>query len=117
MKSQLMQRTFRSGGLLVLVLLFAGCASNQASQQESGGEAEEYGSYPGGPGDRAEGDNPYANQNTPNCPPGYTLQCEAKKVGRIRFSGFGKEDLDNCGCVPFQGAPVQKALPGLGPSQ
>ena len=111
MRFQLMQRLLTSGGIALLVLLFAGCASNSAKETET---AE---SYPGGPGDRVEGDNPYANQGAQRCPPGYSLQCEAKKVGRIRFSGFNKDDIDSCGCVPYQGAPLQKALPGLGPSQ
>ena len=34
------------------------------------------------------------------CPAGYTMICEAKKVGRIRFGTLGKENLDSCGCEP-----------------
>ena len=58
-------------------------------------------------------DHPYKGQRTPRCQSGHTLQCEVRRTGRIRFSGFAKKNLENCACVPFEGAPLQSAIPGL----
>lgn len=81
-------------------VLLAACASNET-------EATASASY------ESEEDSPFERTSAPRCDSGYTLQCEARSVGRIRFSSFKKKDLDKCGCVPFEGAPVQGAIPGL----
>ena len=49
----------------------------------------------------------------PKCPSGYVLQCEAKKVGRIRFGRIGKQNIDSCSCEVYQGMPTQSPLPGI----
>jgi len=48
-----------------------------------------------------------------NCPSGYVLSCESKKVGRIRFSRMGKGNLESCSCEPYRGMPTQSPLPGI----
>lgn len=56
-----------------------------------------------------------ATAKTPsyNCPSGYVLSCESKKVGRIRFSRMGNANLDSCSCELYQGMPTQSPLPGI----
>lgn len=48
------------------------------------------------------------------CPSGYTMVCEAKKVGRIRFGTIGKQNTESCACEPENfaiGRTQQPALP------
>ena len=81
-------------------LLLTACASNKTESDTSAlNEGEEV--------------SPFERTEAPRCDSGYTLQCEARSVGRIRFSSFKKKDLEKCGCVPFEGAPVQGVIPGL----
>jgi hypothetical protein len=54
-----------------------------------------------------------AKTEAPKCPAGYVLQCEAKKVGRIRFGRIGNQNLDSCACELYQGMPTQSPLPGI----
>ena len=51
--------------------------------------------------------------SAPKCPSGYVLQCESKKVGRIRFGRIGNQNLDSCACELYQGMPTQSPLPGI----
>jgi len=69
-----------AGVATVLVLLLGGCASNAETD--------------------VFGDDQTASAPTIRCPAGYTMVCEAKKVGRIRFGTMGKENLDACACEP-----------------
>ncbi len=78
----------------VLILLLGGCASNAEID--------------------VAGDNHTAREPTVRCPAGYTMVCEAKKVGRIRFGRMGNENLDSCSCEPenfSSGRSQQPALP------
>lgn len=48
------------------------------------------------------------------CPAGYTMICEAKKTGRIRFGRLGKDNLDSCACEPeynSSGRPARTVIP------
>lgn len=78
----------------VLALLVGGCAaSGGASAAES---------------DRA------SEETALRCPAGFTMVCETRKVGRIRFGRMGKENLDSCSCEPENfgaGRSQQPALP------
>jgi len=48
------------------------------------------------------------------CPAGYTMICEAKKVGRIRFGRLGKDNLDSCACEPeYTGRPGRPVIPSV----
>ena len=73
-----------AGVATVLVLLLGGCASNAETD--------------------VFGDDQTASAPTLRCPAGYTMICEAKKVGRIRFGTMGKENLDSCSCQPEHGS-------------
>jgi hypothetical protein len=74
-----------------LMLLLQGCASND---------------------DIA--DDPYARGEAIRCPAGYTMICEAKKVGRIRFGTMGKENLESCACEPeYTGRPARPVIPSV----
>jgi hypothetical protein len=78
----------------VLILLLGGCASNAEVD--------------------VAGDNHTAREPTVRCPSGYTMVCEAKRVGRIRFGRMGNENLDSCSCEPENfsiGRSQQPALP------
>ncbi len=67
-----------------LILLLGGCASN-AEKDVAGADQT-------------------AQAPTVRCPAGYTMICETKKVGRIRFGTIGKEGLDSCTCEPEHGS-------------
>ncbi len=73
-----------AGVATVLVLLLGGCASNAETD--------------------VFGDDQSASAPTIRCPAGYTMICEARKVGRIRFGTMGKENLESCGCLPEHGS-------------
>jgi len=45
------------------------------------------------------------------CGAGYTLVCEAKRTGRIRFGRLGKDNLDSCACQPEYGSSGRPAHP------
>ncbi len=78
----------------VLILLLGGCASNAEKD--------------------VAGDDHTARAPAVRCPAGYTMVCEAKKVGRIRFGRMGNENLDSCSCEPenfSSGRSQQRALP------
>lgn len=78
-------------------LLIAGCASNS---QEMAGPSTEY-------------EQSTARSEVPKCPSGYVLQCETKRVGRIRFNSIGRDNLESCSCEEYQGMPTQSPLPGI----
>jgi hypothetical protein len=87
---------YAMAGCVVTVLLFllGGCASNA----ETG----------------ISGNDQTARAPAIRCPAGYTMVCEAKKVGRIRFGRMGKDNLDSCSCEPesfSSGRSQQPALP------
>jgi hypothetical protein len=48
-----------------------------------------------------------------DCPAGYVLNCESKRVGRIRFGRLGNQNLESCSCEQYQGMPTQSPLPGI----
>ena len=54
-----------------------------------------------------------ARTSAPRCPAGLVLQCESRKVGRIRFGRIGNKNLENCACEPYQGMPTQSPVPGI----
>lgn len=77
-----------------LALLLGGCAS-------SGGVSA------------AESDRA-SEETAMRCPAGFTMVCETRTVGRIRFGRMGKENLDSCSCEPENfgaGRSQQPALP------
>jgi hypothetical protein len=79
---------------ILFILLQGGCASNAAKD--------------------VAGDDHAARVPAVRCPAGYTMVCEAKKVGRIRFGRMGNDNLDSCSCEPenFSGGRSQQpALP------
>jgi len=81
-----------AGVATVLMLLLGGCASNAEKDVMS--------------------DEPTAPKI--RCPAGYTMVCEAKKVGRIRFGRMGKDNLDSCGCEPENtGRPASPVIPSV----
>jgi len=53
-----------------------------------------------------------ARTPTYKCPSGYVLTCESKRVGRIRFSSIGKDNVESCSCE-VHSVPVQSPLPGI----
>jgi hypothetical protein len=76
----------------VLILLLGACASS--AQKQPLGEEQAV--------------------RTIRCPSGYTMVCEAKKVGRIRFGTIGKQNMESCACEPenfASGRTQQPALP------
>ena len=77
----------------VLTFLLGGCASNA----EKG----------------VSGDDQTARAPAIRCPSGYTMICEARKVGRIRFGTMGKENLESCSCEPEHGfgRPARPVIP------
>ena len=78
----------------VLLFLLGGCASNAGSGVSSVDQTTRAPAF--------------------RCPAGYTMVCEAKKVGRIRFGRMGKDELDSCTCEPENfsaGRSQQSALP------
>jgi hypothetical protein len=84
---------------ILFILLQGGCASNAAKD--------------------VAGDDHAARVPAVRCPAGYTMVCEAKKVGRIRFGRMGNDNLDSCSCEPesrdfrFAKAPLaSKFAPG-----
>jgi hypothetical protein len=46
------------------------------------------------------------------CPAGYVLRCETRRVGRIRFSSIGKDNIESCSCE-YNIVPNQSPLPGV----
>ena len=86
-----------AGAATILILLLGGCASN-AEKDVAGAD-------------------PTASAPAFRCPAGYTMVCESKKVGRIRFGTIGKEDLDSCACEPEYGSgrPTQPVIPSADP--
>ncbi len=83
-----------AGVATVLVLLLGGCASNAETD--------------------VFGDRQSASAPTIRCPAGYTMICEARKVGRIRFGTMGKKNLESCGCQPEHtgtGRPLAPVIP------
>ncbi len=87
----------RNSFFVALFTVFvAGCAGNSETPEPSG-------TYEA------------ATAKTPSykCQSGYILSCESKKVGRIRFSRMGNQNLDSCACELYQGMPTQSPLPGI----
>ncbi len=80
-----------AGVATVLVLLLGGCASNAEKD--------------------VFGDDQTASAPTIRCPSGYTMICEARKVGRIRFGTLGKDNLESCACEPEHGSTSRPASP------
>ena len=82
-----------AGVATVLVLLLGGCASNAEKD--------------------VFGDDQTASAPTIRCPSGYTMICEARKVGRIRFGTMGKENIESCACEPEHGSgrPARPVIP------
>ena len=78
----------------VLMLLLGACASNAEKDVTSADQT--------------------AQAPAVRCPAGYTMVCETKKTGRIRFGTIGKEDLDSCSCEPeydSTGRPTPPVIP------
>lgn len=88
----------RAAGLAVFAAGFvaAGCAHKQAGTSPSTAYEEST-----------------VRTVVPKCPAGYVLQCESKKVGRIRFGRIGPQNLESCACEEYQGMPTQSPLPGI----
>ena len=83
-----------AGVATVLTVLLGGCASNAEKDEIP--------------------EDPTAQATTIRCPAGYTMICEAKKVGRIRFGTLGKENLDSCACEPENtGRPASPVIPSV----
>lgn len=83
-----------AGAAMALMFLLGGCASNA--------EKDVMADEPTEPKIR--------------CPAGYTMICEAKKTGRIRFGRIGKDNLDSCACEPEYGStgrPARTVIPGV----
>ena len=79
---------------MVLIFLLGGCAANSTTNTLND--------------DRA------AESKPVRCPVGFTMVCEAKKVGRIRFGRMGNDGLESCSCEPENiaaGRSQQPALP------
>ena len=78
----------------VLMLLLGGCASNAEKDVMT--------------------DDQTVQARQIRCPAGYTMICEAKKVGRIRFGRLGKDNLDSCACEPeYTGRPGRPVIPSV----
>jgi len=96
-------KTAYSGLRTVAISVFAtalfvgGCASDS---EEIPGPSDEY-------------EKSTVKTEVPRCPSGYVLQCETKRVGRIRFSSIGKDIIESCSCEVYQGMPTQSPLPGI----
>jgi hypothetical protein len=82
--------------VVAAVFLLAGCASNK----ETIGPSTEYED---------------ATAKTPRyrCPPGYVLQCESKRMGRIRFNSIGKKNIEYCSCETNNMPSSQSPMPGI----
>lgn len=78
------------------VLLLAGCASNE----EIVGPSAEY-------------EQATAKTRSYRCQSGYVLQCETTRVGRIRFTSIGKQNIESCSCEPNNLPSSQSPLPGI----
>lgn len=78
-----------------LVLFLAGCSSNEENTLPS-----------------TEYEDAVAKTPRYNCPSGYVLRCESKRVGRIRFSSIGKDQIESCSCETHS-VPTQSPLPGI----
>lgn len=51
-----------------------------------------------GTGAAGGGMEPASNRAGLQCPAGYTVTCEVRKIGRIHHGSFGR-DYDSCSCV------------------
>ena len=78
------------------VLLLVGCASNE----ETIGPSTEY-------------EQATAKTRSYRCQSGYVLQCETTRVGRIRFTSIGKQNIESCSCEPHNLPSSQSPLPGI----
>ena len=85
-----------AAAVLCAALVCGGCAADTTRS----GPSEHY-------------DQATARGPAPKCPSGYVLQCESKKVGRIRFGRIGNQNLESCACELYQGMPTQSPLPGI----
>ena len=47
----------------------------------------------------AQGQSRFAREQGVQCPPGHTMTCEVRKIGRIHHGTFRK-NYDSCSCVP-----------------
>ena len=88
--------------LLGIAICLAGCASNEV--------AEEQGAVNAGPS--KEYSTATAKTDRYNCPAGYVLRCETRRVGRIRFNSIGKDNIESCSCEANE-MPNQSPLPGV----
>lgn len=68
----------KTSTLLVAALVIAASGCAQQSQQRAARDAE---------------------QTSIRCPHGQTLQCETRRIGRIRHGTFGASN-ENCACMP-----------------
>ncbi len=86
-----------AGVIVVAGFIVGGCAT---TDEEQFGPSETY-------------EQSTAKTTAPRCPSGYVLQCESRKVGRIRFNSIGNQDIDSCSCEVYQGMPTQSPVPGI----
>jgi len=54
-----------------------------------------------------------AKVSMPRCRSGYTMTCEAGRIGRIRFGRMKPSSLERCSCEPESGMLVNSPLPGI----
>ena len=83
-------------------LFIAGCAANPTE-----GDAPPERVAPSAEYSRAT-----AKTSRYQCPAGYVLRCETRRVGRIRFSSIGKDNIESCSCE-YNVMPNQSPLPGI----
>jgi hypothetical protein len=81
---------------ITIAILTAGCASNA----EKIGPSIEY-------------EDATVKTASYRCPSGYVLQCETKRVGRIRFNSIGTQNLESCSCGVNNMPSTQSPLPGI----
>jgi hypothetical protein len=93
-----------TAGLALIVACFglSACASNQAADESSPKRVAPSAEYSSATDKTAR----YA------CPAGYVLRCETRRVGRIRFSSIGKDNIESCSCE-YNVIPNQSPLPGV----
>lgn len=91
MNSQRTKYSMTACTAAALLLLLSGCASNSDNV--------------------AAGDERAAQAPVVRCRVGYTMVCEAKKTGRIRFGTIGKENMDSCACEPEYGSTGRPTPP------
>ena len=94
MKSRESKQSITASVATALMLLLGGCASNAEKDVITEDET--------------------AQAQQIRCPAGYTMICEAKKVGRIRFGRLGKDNLDSCACEPeYSSRPPRTVIPSV----